>query len=173
VRGVCAERARTVRLHAAASFRRARTAESSIVETVAAMKRSEQQRLLEESYELALLRDADFPRLFYDILFQRHPSTRALFKSNSLNAQRTMLSKALLAAVDHLEDTHWLEQNLLPMGKEHLSYGVTAEMYGWVGDALIAAIAEVCEDDWTAAHESAWRDAYRRMAEIMRRGEST
>jgi hemoglobin-like flavoprotein len=133
-------------------------------------KRTEQQRLLEESYELALLRDADFPRLFYDILFREHPSTRALFKSNSINAQRAMLSKTLIAAIDHLEDEPWLQEQLLPLGRGHVDYGVTSEMYEWVGSSLVAAIAEVCDDDWTSAHDAAWRTAYARLAAIMRRG---
>lgn len=134
-------------------------------------KRTEQQLLLEESYELALLRDADFPRLFYDILFRNHPSTRALFKSNSLNAQRTMLSKTLLAAIDHLEDEAWLHEQLVPLGKGHIAYGVTDEMYDWVGNSLVAAIAEVCDEDWTAAHEAAWHAAYRRISLVMRRAQ--
>ena len=134
-------------------------------------KRTEQQRLLEESYELALLRDPDFPRLFYDILFRNYPSTRPLFKNNSLNAQRTMLSKTLVAAIDHLEDDGWLAEHLTPLGKEHVAYGVTPEMYDWVGESLIASIAEVCDDDWTAAHDGAWRSAYQRISLIMRRGE--
>lgn len=132
-------------------------------------KRTEQQLLLEESYELALLRDADFPRLFYDILFRAHPSTRALFKSNSLNAQRTMLSKALLATIDHLEEPAWLEEHLAPLGHGHIAYGVTDEMYDWVGASLVAAIAEVCDKDWTAAHATAWQGAYQRISQVMRR----
>jgi len=138
---------------------------------VSPRKRTEQQLLLEESYELALLRDADFPRLFYDILFRNHPSTRALFKSNSLNAQRTMLSKTLLAAIDHLEDDAWLQEHLAPLGQAHVAYGVTDEMYDWVGNSLVAAIAEVCDADWTSAHEAAWRAAYRRLALVMRRAQ--
>lgn len=132
-------------------------------------KRTEQQLLLEESYELALLRDADFPRLFYDILFRNHPSTRPLFKSNSLNAQRTMLSKAILASIDHLEDAAWLEEQLVPLGQGHIAYGVTDEMYDWVGASLIAAIAEVCDTDWTQAHATAWQEAYQRISQVMRR----
>jgi hemoglobin-like flavoprotein len=131
-------------------------------------KRTARQELLEQSYELALLRDPDFPRLFYDILFERYPSTKALFRSNSLNAQRAMLSRALLAAIDHIEDDRWLEQTLAPLGREHVGYGVTPEMYDWVGEALVASIAEVCESDWTAEHEAAWRVAYARLAEVMR-----
>lgn len=127
--------------------------------------------MLEESYELALLRDPDFPRLFYDILFREHPSTRALFKSNSLNAQRTMLSKTLVAAIDHLEDDAWLSEHLTPLGKDHVGYGVTPEMYDWVGSALTASLAEICDEEWTIAHEQAWKEAYARLAAIMRRGE--
>ncbi len=127
--------------------------------------------MLEESYELALLRDPDFPRLFYDILFREHPSTRALFKSNSLNAQRTMLSKTLVAAIDHLEDDAWLSEHLTPLGKDHVGYGVTPEMYDWVGSALTTSLAEICDEEWTIAHEQAWKEAYARLAAIMRRGE--
>jgi hemoglobin-like flavoprotein len=139
-----------------------------MLRAVATHKRTEQQQLLEESYELALLRDADFPRLFYDILFKTRPSTRALFKSNSLNAQRSMLSQTLLAAVEHLEDPAWLQQQLSPLGKAHVRYGVTDEMYEWVGNSLVAAIAEACSEDWTSAHEAAWRAAYQRLSSVMR-----
>jgi hemoglobin-like flavoprotein len=124
-------------------------------------------RLLEESYELALLRDADFPKLFYEILFRDHPSTRPLFRRNSPNAQRLMLSKALTAAIDHLEDEAWLVRELAPLGRGHLEYGVTPEMYEWVGEALIAAIAEVCDEQWSPAHEQAWSRAYARIARVM------
>ena len=79
----------------------------------------------------------------------------------------------LLLPLDHLEDEAWLRENLEPLGREHLAYGVTPEMYDWVGDALVASIAEVCDDDWTQAHEGAWKNAYGRIAAIMRRGELT
>ncbi|HEY3237808.1 MAG TPA: hypothetical protein VGJ84_24015 [Polyangiaceae bacterium] len=84
---------------------------------------SRKRRLLEESFELALFRDQNFPRLFYEILFRDYPSTRALFVRNSPNAQRTMLSKALMAAIDHIDDWDWLVENLAPLGKQHVGYG--------------------------------------------------
>ena len=132
-----------------------------------------ERRLLEESFELALLRDPDFPQLFYEILFRDYPATRPLFRRNSPNAQRLMLSKALMAAVDHLGDDAWLERELEPLGRGHLVYGVTPEMYDWVGRSLIAAIAEVCDEAWTPAHEQAWAMAYARLARFMRAGETS
>ena len=128
--------------------------------------------LLRESFELALERDDEFPRLFYDVLFHRHPHIEALFGGvghgrNSLDAQRRMFSQTLIAVIDHFDDPAWLEATLAPMGVTHVTYGVTDDMYADVGDALITAFAEVCADDWTPAHEEAWRDAYAALAEIM------
>lgn len=128
--------------------------------------------LLRESFELALERDDDFPRLFYDVLFHRHPHIEALFGGvgrgrNSLDAQRLMFGQTLIAIVDHFDDAAWLTQKLAPMGVAHVAYGVTEAMYGDVCEALMTAFAEVCADDWTPAHERAWRDAYAVIAEIM------
>jgi len=129
-------------------------------------------RLLEETFELALLRDPDFPRLFYEILFREHPSTAPLFRSNTLNVQRIMLSKTLMAAIDHLADDAWLKEHLGPLGRGHVQYGVTPEMYDWMGDALTLALAEVCDEAWSLAHEQCWRAAYARIVAAMRAGES-
>jgi methyl-accepting chemotaxis protein len=132
---------------------------------------SRRRELLEESLELALLRDPDFPRLFYEILFRDYPSTQGLFKQNSLNAQRTMLSKTLMAAVDHIDDLGWLDENLRPLGADHQRYGVTPEMYGWMNVALKAALAETCGADWTAHHAVAWDEALGLLVRAMRAGE--
>ena len=132
---------------------------------------SRRRELLEESFELALLRDPDFPRLFYEILFREHPEAQALFKRNTLNAQRTMLSKTLIAAVDHIEDQAWLTEHLAPLGAQHVGYGVTPEMYVWMGSALRESLAEVCEEQWTEEHDQAWREAYELIVKAVRSGE--
>ena len=132
---------------------------------------------MQESLELALERDDDFPRLFYDVLFYRHPDIEAMFGErggrgkNSLDAQRRMFGQTLIAIVDHYDDDAWLEAKLAPMGKEHVAYGVTAPMYDQVCEALITAFAETCAPEWSAAHEAAWRAAYARIAGIMQRAE--
>lgn len=124
-------------------------------------------RLLSASYELVLQRDAEFPVLFYEILFARHPEVRPLFYRNTLGAQRKMLGQTLMAIVDHYDDPAWLAQTLAPLGKEHVGYGVTTEMYEWVGDALVDAIARVCASDWSAEYEGAWKRAYATIARYM------
>jgi hemoglobin-like flavoprotein len=132
---------------------------------------SPRRTLLEESFELALLRDPDFPRLFYEILFREHPEAQALFKRNTLNAQRTMLSKTLIAAVDHIDDEAWLTEHLSPLGQQHVEYGVTPVMYDWMSSALRASLAEICDEQWSEAHDEAWRGAFDLIVKAVRSGE--
>ena len=127
--------------------------------------------LLRQSFELALLRDPDFPRLFYEILFREHPEAQGLFKRNTLNAQRTMLSKTLIAAVDHIDDEAWLTEHLSPLGAQHVEYGVTPVMYDWMETALRASLAEVCDEQWTAEHDQAWTEAFAVIVKAVRSGE--
>lgn len=126
--------------------------------------------LLHESYELALERDDDFPRLFYDIFFHRHPDVERLFVNNTHNAQRVMFGQKLSAIVDHIDDDAWLARTLGPMGRQHVGYGVTPEMYAQLGACLIEAVRTVCAADWTAAHEAAWAAAYAKVTDIMLAG---
>jgi hemoglobin-like flavoprotein len=127
--------------------------------------------LLRDSYELAIERDDDFPRLFYDILFYRHPEVEQLFVRNTLNAQRLMVGQTLVAIVEHLDNDAWLAEHVRSLGRGHVEYGVTPEMYDWMGEAMIEAVAERCGADWTPAHDRAWRAGYARIVEVMRAGE--
>lgn len=123
--------------------------------------------LLRDNFELVLQRDQVFPRRFYEILFARRPEVQALFTRNSANAQHALLAQTLMAVLDHADDAAWLTEKLAPLGAQHAAYGVTPEMYEWVGEALITAIAEVSAGDWTDRHLAAWKEAYRAMVSIM------
>lgn len=119
--------------------------------------------LLRETVERVLAADDTFPARFYDRLFADHPEVRALFRSNSPGVQRNMFAQKLVAIVDHIEDPEWIEREAAALGASHAGYGVTDEMYPWVGDALIATVAEACAEHWTPTAEAAWRTAYARL----------
>jgi hemoglobin-like flavoprotein len=129
--------------------------------------------LLRESFELVLEKDQDFPIRFYEILFERHPETRALFKSNSFRVQAKMLAQMLMGIVDHFDERDWLERELGALGAAHAGYGVTLEMYGLVGAALIDAIAEGCGPSFTSEHRVAWEEGYQLIAAFMQAGAKT
>ena len=116
--------------------------------------------LLRETLEMTLALDDTFPVRFYQRLFAAHPDVRPLFHRNSPGAQNKMFAQKLTAVIDHLDDPDWLARELPHLAANHVRYGVTPEMYPWVGDALIKTLAEACGPHWSAAAEAAWRDAY-------------
>lgn len=126
--------------------------------------------LLRQSFEMVLDRAPDLTRRFYDRLFARHPETRALFSRQTRDRQERMLAEALVAVMDHLDDAPWLAENLRALGAKHASYGVTDEMYGFVGEALLGTLADVTGDAWTDAHHRAWLDAFEAIASLMKTG---
>src|SRR5262245_4347055 len=85
---------------------------------------------LRDSFALVLERAPDVTRRFFEILFERYPHARHLFGRNSSARQEQMLAQALAAVIDKLEDAPWLAATLGGMGRKHLDYGVTTEMYG-------------------------------------------
>jgi hemoglobin-like flavoprotein len=117
-------------------------------------------RLLRATLELTLARDDSFPRRFYELLFAAHPEVRALFHRSSPGAQNKMFAQKLTALVDHLDDPTWLDRELHQLAANHRGYGVTDEMYPWVGEALIATLREACAESWSDDAERAWKAAY-------------
>lgn len=116
--------------------------------------------LLRESVAIAAAREPVITDRFYKILFTRYPGVQPMFSRNSPEKQQQMLQGALLAVLDHLEDGPWLADTLGALGAMHVSYGVTDDQYPAVGECLIAALSELCGDQWTPAHEQAWVAAY-------------
>ncbi len=124
---------------------------------------------LRESFELVAERAPNLTHRFYEILFDRHPEVRPLFGS-AMARQEQMLTRALVAVIEHLENPTWLGDSLRALGAKHVDYGVTEEMYPWVGEALLATLAEVAGSDWSPRLERAWTDAYGAIASLMMEG---
>jgi hemoglobin-like flavoprotein len=127
-------------------------------------------KLLRESFELVVEKSPQLTHRFYEILFERYPQTQNLFPPARRSRQEGMLTEALVAVMDHLEDAPWLTSTLHGLGAKHVDYGVTDEMYGWVGDALLRALAEAAGDAWSPELEKAWGDAFGAIAGLMQEG---
>lgn len=124
---------------------------------------------LRESFELVVERSPLLTRRFYEILFERYPQVRLLFGASTAK-QEEMLTRALVAVLDRIEDGKWLTETLEALGAKHVDYGVTDEMYEWVGDALLAALAEAAGEAWTPRVQVAWTAAYGAIANLMMSG---
>ena len=119
---------------------------------------------LRASFTLVVDRQPQLTRRFYEIFFERYPQVAPLFRHKARARQEEMLTQALVALMDHLEDSGWLTTSLPELGAKHAGYGVTDAMYGWVGECLLAAIAEAAGTDWSHELSAAWSDAYRAVA---------
>jgi len=115
-------------------------------------------------------REPALARRFYDSLFTAYPQTRALFEGSDMARQERMLRNALVAIIERLEDVPKLTPQLLELGARHVSYGVTPEMYDWVGACLLRTLADVAGEAWTPEVAEAWLEAYVAIASTMKLG---
>jgi len=123
--------------------------------------------LLRESFQVVATANPAFTGRFYEILFERYPQARSMFPPSGLARQAEMLNAALVAVLDHLEDAPWLVDTLGALGAKHVGYGVTREMYDWVGASLLATLAEVAGAQWPPELNAAWAEAYGVIVSLM------
>jgi hemoglobin-like flavoprotein len=126
--------------------------------------------LLRDSVDLVMTRSPELTLGFYEVLFERHPQLAPMFRRNQRGVQERMLAEAIAAVLDHLDDAAWLEDKLGALGRRHVEYGVTEEMYEQVGDALLVTLARAAGDAWTPAHRDQWALAYGAIASMMKAG---
>ncbi|MEU7098623.1 globin domain-containing protein [Streptomyces longwoodensis] len=103
---------------------------------------------------------------FYALLFVRYPGLRPLFPP-AMDVQRDRLFKALLTAVEHVDDTPALADHFQRLGRGHRKYGTRPEHYPAIGECLIAALRRFAASVWNAETEAAWVRAYTRISQVM------
>lgn len=123
--------------------------------------------LLRSSFALVADANPRFISRFYEVLFERYPQAKPLFRSGDPARQAQMLTEALVAVMDHLEDAPWLVNTLGALGERHVGYGITREMYDWVGAALLATLGETAGTAWSPRLEAAWTEAYGAIVGLM------
>ena len=107
--------------------------------------------------------------VFYRRLFETAPAVRPLFPED-MRRQKSMLLGALVLLRKSLRDLEAIVPKLRELGARHVAYGAQPEHYPVVGAVLIASLAEVAGDPWTARIEHAWTTAYGIVAAAMLEG---
>jgi len=105
---------------------------------------------------------------FYGRLFAENPRLRAMFPP-AMDGQRDRLFHAITRIVWSLDSPGTLETYLSQLGRDHRKFGVLAEHYPAVGQALIATLRKFCGDEWTTEAEQEWLAAFAVAAGIMTR----
>jgi hemoglobin-like flavoprotein len=124
---------------------------------------------LETSFDHVAPRGDELMDVFYTRLFETAPAVRPLFPDD-MRRQKSMLLGALVLLRKSLRDLSAIVPKLRELGARHVAYGAQAEHYPVVGAVLIASLAEVAGDAWSARFESAWTTAYGIVAAAMLEG---
>jgi chemotaxis signal transduction protein/hemoglobin-like flavoprotein len=126
--------------------------------------------LLEQSFDLLAPRGEELVERFYEILFERAPAAEPLFAQTDMKRQKAMLLGALVLVRNSLRDLDGLVPKLEAMGARHVAYGALPDHYPVVGEALLAALAELAGEAWTDDLEAAWTEAYGLVSSVMLAG---
>ncbi|MDL4813047.1 globin domain-containing protein [Actinomadura opuntiae] len=122
--------------------------------------------MLKESFTLLETRSDKAVSYFYGRLFAANPRLRALFPV-ALEGQRARFFHALTRIVWSQDNPEELAAYLAGLGRDHRKYGVAAEHYRAVEDALIATLRVYASEVWSPRAEEAWTEAYRSASATM------
>ena len=97
--------------------------------------------------------------LFYNRLFELDPAIRPMF-THDLNDQGKKLMQTLAVVVHGLNHLNDVVPAVESLGKRHVGYGVTADQYQTVGEALLWTLGQGLGDAFTPEVQEAWTAAY-------------
>jgi len=106
-------------------------------------------------------------QIFYQTLFEYDPGLRPLFKNN-LRDQGKKLMATLKVAIKGLDDLDSLIPVLRQLAERHVNYGVKAEDYTPVGNALLHTLKVGLGDAWNPDLRAAWVETVRTVASVMK-----
>ena len=130
----------------------------------------EQVTMVQESFKKVVPIAGTAADLFYDRLFEIAPEVRSLFPDD-LTEQKKKLIAMLATAVNNLHQVGTILPAVEDLGRRHVAYGVTDEMYEPVGAALLWTLGQGLGDAFTPPakggmdrdlHDRGGRDAKRR-----------
>ncbi|MEL6920058.1 MAG: globin family protein [Pseudomonadota bacterium] len=104
--------------------------------------------------------------MFYDRLFEIAPQVRQMF-TGSMEEQGAKLMTTLGVVVNGLKNLDAVLPAAQALAIKHVGYGVTAEQYAPVGEALIYTLQQGLGDHFDADTEDAWLTAYTTLSNVM------
>jgi hemoglobin-like flavoprotein len=128
---------------------------------------SSQVALVQQSFEKAAAMGEKVAEIFYSELFAIDPSLRSMFKGD-MHEQRQKLLAALALVVRSLHMPEKILGPIKQLAVKHVDYGVRAENYTYVGNALLRTLKKGFGAEFTPALSDAWVEAFRMLASVMK-----
>jgi hemoglobin-like flavoprotein len=123
----------------------------------------EQQTLVRDSFAKLVPIADRAASLFYEELFHRDPTLRALFKPD-MTEQRQKLMAMIGTAVANLGEWERISAAVQALGRRHVAYGVKPINYPTVAAALMATLEKGLGEDFTPAVGAAWLECIHKVA---------
>ena len=105
-------------------------------------------------------------KLFYGRLFEIAPEVKPMFKGD-ISDQGKKLMTTLGVVVNGLKNLEAVVTAAQSLAVKHVDYGVTAEHYKPVGEALIWTLEQGLGDAFTEEVKEAWVSAYTTLSGVM------
>ena len=119
----------------------------------------EQIKLVQSSWEKVKPISEKAAELFYAKLFELNPAYRDLFPDDIVPQGRKLMTM-INTAVSSLNNLEAVVPAIEAMGKRHVGYGVTAEDYDVVGEALLWTLGAGLGEAFTDEVKQAWTETY-------------
>lgn len=132
----------------------------------------QQIKLVQETFAQAAPIATVVAERFYQRLFEIDPSLRSLFHGD-IQQQGEKVMTMLATAVHGLKRLDALIPAVRELGQRHAGYGVQAQHYNTVGEALLWALAQSFGPAFTSEVEEAWASAYTLLAGVMQEAATT
>ena len=122
--------------------------------------------LVQESFRHIGRQPHEAGRMFYDALFMLAPELRPLFPED-LSRQKLKFIQMLSTIVRSLDQISTISDEIVELGRRHLSYDVEDEHYAVLGEALMSTVDRLLGASLTPAISDAWVAAYGMFARVM------
>jgi hemoglobin-like flavoprotein len=123
--------------------------------------------LVQDSFTKVMPIAAHAADLFYGRLFAIAPEFRPLFPDD-MREQKEKLVAMLATVVPNLHQLDSMMSAVQDLGRRHARYGVSAEHYAPVGEALLWTLQQGLGSDFTPAVKAAWSEAYLALSGTMK-----
>ena len=127
----------------------------------------EQIAIVQTTFRSVQTMGATAAELFYRRLFSIEPTVTPMF-TRDLEHQGREFLQVMAVAVGGLGNTSVLVPIIQQLGVRHVNYGVRAEHYDRVREALLWMLEMILQDAFTPQVRSAWATAYAMLAGIMK-----
>ncbi len=125
--------------------------------------------IVQDSFKRIGPQAAEASRIFYDELFRISPGLRALFPQD-MAAHKTKFVQMLAGVARSLDQIAAVSEEIVDLGRRHLSYDVEDDHYAVVGEALLWTFNRVLGPEFTPEVRDAWEAAYDMIARVMQEG---